>query len=146
MVIKRWDPFRDLIELPDTMSQILEGHFNHRLREDRPYRGMWVPAVDMCETEDQIIVRAELPGVDPEDMAVEIEDNQLILRGERRTLQDVKEENYYRIERSHGKFYRALYLPTPVEEDQIEAHYRHGILEIILPKIESARAKTIKVE
>lgn len=146
MVIKKWDPFSNMFDMPDSLEHILDEGFPRRITEDSRYRGAWVPVVDMCETDDKIVIRAELPGMDLKDMAVEIEDNRLVIKGQRRLQRDIKEDKYHRIERAHGKFYRSIRLPVSVEEEKIEAHYRSGILEIVLPKIEAARTRNIEVQ
>jgi HSP20 family protein len=105
----------------------------------------WSPAVDIFETADEIVVKAELPGMERKDIALNLENNVLTLRGERRFAKETKDENYHRIERSYGSFSRAFSLPTTVDEEQIRADYREGVLKIVLPKKEQVKPKQIRI-
>jgi len=106
----------------------------------------WRPAVDTYEEGNNIVIKAELPGVKKEDVSIDIKDNILTLRGERSSETEVKEENYYRKERSHGKFHRAFTLPDAVNPNNIEANYKDGILKITLPKSQEAKSKKIEIK
>ena len=127
------------------MDRIFEEGFG-RYRHPRAYSSVWAPAVDMCETENEIIVRAELPGIISKDLVVEVEDDHLVLRGERRLDKEAKDENYHRIERAHGEFFRALRLPASIKENEIQADYRNGVLSITLPKTEESKTRTIEIK
>jgi len=116
------------------------------MREEEISQGPWVPPVDIYETEDSLVFRAELPGVTKEDITVEVKDNTLTLKGDKRFEKDVKEENYHRVERAYGAFQRAFTLPGMVEQDKVKAKFKDGILEIVLPKAEKAKPKQVKVE
>jgi HSP20 family protein len=105
----------------------------------------WSPAVDIFETEGEIVVKAELPGMDRKDITLNLEKNVLSLRGERRFEKETKDENYHRIERSYGGFSRAFSIPATVEEENIRADYKDGVLKIILPKKEQAKPKQIRI-
>jgi HSP20 family protein len=105
----------------------------------------WSPSVDIFETEGEIVVKAELPGMDRKDIALHLENNVLSLRGERRFVKETKEENYHRIERSYGNFSRSFSIPATVDEEKIRADYKDGVLKIILPKKEQAKPKQIKI-
>jgi HSP20 family protein len=105
----------------------------------------WSPAVDIFETENEIVVKAEIPGIDRKDITLSLEKNVLNLKGERRFEKETKEENYHRIERAYGGFSRSFSLPATVDEEKIRADYRDGILKIVLPKREQAKAKQIKI-
>jgi HSP20 family protein len=109
------------------------------------HMAIWVPPVDIYETENEIVVRADLPGIDPNDIDIRIENNVLTIKGERRMQQEVKEENYYRGEAAYGTFNRSFTLPSAVDEDKINAEFRVGVLKITLPKKEQAKPKQIKV-
>jgi len=123
------------------MDQILDTFFGRA-----PAEVAWSPAVDVYETKDDIVVKAELPGVKPEDVEVSIVGDTLTLKGERRKEAEVREEGYYRIERSYGAFQRSLTLPSVVNAEKVKATYKDGLLEIKLPKKEEAKPKTVKVE
>jgi len=108
--------------------------------------GHWIPAVDIRETDDAMLVQAELPGIDKKDVKLEVKDRVLTISGERNYEKDVQEENIHRIERSYGKFVRSFSLPANVDTDRVDAAMKNGILEIRLPKKESARPKAITVK
>jgi HSP20 family protein len=105
----------------------------------------WSPAVDIFETEGEIVVKAELPGMERKDIALNLENNVLTVRGERRFVKETKDDNYHRIERSYGTFSRSFSIPATVEEEKIRADYRDGVLKIVLPKKEQAKPKQIRI-
>ncbi|GAB4249356.1 MAG: Hsp20/alpha crystallin family protein [Thermoleophilia bacterium] len=143
MAIVRWDPYREIMALQD--------EFNRALRRfgtgggETAGRESWMPSVDVVETKDALKLKAELAGMKPEDINLEVEDNVLTLSGERRFEEKVEEDKYYRIERRYGTFTRSLALPQNVDADKIEAHYENGILEVTIPKAEEAKPKKIAV-
>ena len=105
----------------------------------------WSPAVDIFETEGEIVVKAELPGMERKDITLHLENNVLSLRGERKFEKETKDENYHRIERSYGAFSRSFAIPATVDEEKIRADYKDGVLKIVLPKKEQAKPKQIKI-
>ena len=147
MAIVRWlDPFRDLSSIQERMNQIFEDALARSRGRDEGLRsGMWMPAVDIYENNDSVVVKAELPGVEKDQISVEVKDGILSLRGERKLEKEVKEESYHRIERSYGSFQRSFSLPVSVDQDKVTAHYRNGVLEVTLPKKEKAKPKQIQV-
>jgi HSP20 family protein len=146
MAITRWDPFRDLSILQERMNRVFEDAAVRGWKNDEPSATTsWSPAVDIYETDSEIMVQAELPGVDRKDIALQLENNVLTLKGDRRFEKETNQENYHRIERSYGGFSRAFTIPTIVDEDKIRADYRDGILKIALPKKEQVKAKQIKI-
>ncbi len=145
--LTRWDPFRDLSTLQDRIDRLF-GDALMRFRfpfGESVEGGEWLPAVDIVEKEDGIVLKADLPGIDPKDVEVQVENHTLTLRGERRQEKDVKEENYRRVERSYGSFVRSFTLPNTVDTEKIQAEYRNGVLELTLPKRAEAKPKQIKV-
>ena len=141
MAVVRWDPFRDLNVLQDRMNRLFEdaGH-------DEPAATTnWSPAVDILETSGEILVKAELPGLERNDIALNLEKNVLTLKGERKFEKETKEENYHRIERSYGNFSRSFSIPATVDEDKISADYKDGVLKIVLPKKEQVKPKQIRI-
>jgi HSP20 family protein len=126
MSLIRWDPFRGFNSAISTTS--------------------WNPSVDIFETENDVVVKAELPGMDPKSIDVRLENNVLLLKGERHFEKETKEENYHRVEREYGSFSRAFSLPMAVKEEKITAEYKDGILKIVLPKKEEVKPKTIRIE
>ncbi len=145
MAVTRWDPFRDLNLLQDRMNRLFDDA-GRGWRSDEPVSTTtWSPAIDIFETEGEIVVKAELPGLDRKDITVHLENNVLTLRGDRRFAKESKEENYHRIERSYGGFSRAFSIPMSVDEQSISADYKDGILNIRLPKKEQAKPKQIRI-
>jgi HSP20 family protein len=146
MAVVKWDPLRDLLSIQDRMNRL----FEQTLSRSRPDEGItastWSPAVDIYETPETIIMKADLPGLSREDIEIQIRENTLTLRGERRFAKDVQQENYLRIERAYGTFQRNFTLPTTVQQNKIRAVFRDGVLELSLPKAEEAQAKKIAIE
>jgi HSP20 family protein len=144
----RRDPLKDLAQLQDKMNRIFEDSFSLlRTGEGKELfaLGSWVPPVDIYETEDTIVLSAELPGMKKEDMSVEIKDNTLTIKGEREFERDSAAKSYSRIERSYGTFRRVFTLPHLVQQDKVKARYENGILEIVLSKAEEGKTTHIKV-
>jgi len=147
MALIRWDPFREMSGLQERMNRLLSD-FRTRapFGEEELTQGAWIPAVDIYETKESILLNVELPGVTKEDISLEVKDSTLMLRGEKKLEKDVKEENFHRMERAYGSFTRAFTLPSTVQQDKVKAKFRDGILEIVLPKAEEAKPKQIKVD
>lgn len=147
MAIVRWDPFRDLVGLQERMNRMFDESFRGagRSGEDWGLGGAWAPAVDIYEQDGNIVVKAELPGVDPKDVDVRVENNTLTLRGERKIDNEVKQENYHRVERSYGTFTRSFSLPSVLDQEKIKAEYKDGVLKVTLPKHEQAKPKQINI-
>ncbi len=143
MAILKWDPFKELQALQERIDQLFEESLRGR-GEIAP--ASWSPAVDIYETDDAIILEAELPGMNEKDIEVKIEDNVLTIRGERKFEEERKEENYYRMERFYGTFQRSFTLPSNVDTEKVKAEYKKGILKVTLPKKEQAKPKQIKIE
>ena len=123
MPLIRWDPFREM----DTMKE------------------SWSPSVDIFETESEVVIKAELPGMEAKDIEIKLENNVLMLRGDRRFEKETKNENYHRVERSYGNFTRSFSLPAFVDDSKVHAEYKNGLLRIVLPKKEQAKSKEIKI-
>lgn len=147
MAIVRWmDPFRDVMGIQNRVNRLFEELLTRgRGREEGLEAGAWIPAVDIYETDDDLVVKAELPGVEKDQIGVEVKGGILTLRGERKHEKEVKEENYYRIERGYGNFLRSFTLPTSVEEEKVSARLAGGVLEIHLPKKAEAKPKQVKI-
>jgi HSP20 family protein len=105
----------------------------------------WAPPVDIYEDGDNLVLKAELPGINPDDVEVRVENNTLYLKGERKFEKEVKEQNYHRVERSYGTFTRTFALPNSIDADKVAANYKDGVLTLTMPKKEEAKPKTIKV-
>lgn len=147
MAIVRWDPFRDLVGLQERMNRMFDESYRGagRSGEDWALGGAWAPAVDIYEHDGNIVVKAELPGVDPKDVDVRVENNTLTLRGERKVDNEVKQENYHRVERAYGTFTRSFTLPSVLDQEKIKAEYKDGVLKVTLPKREEAKPKQINI-
>jgi len=147
MPIVRWQPFRDLLATEREFDRLFREPFPPLFgqREGELSTRAWAPAVDIFETENSIVLKAELPGVDPKDVEVRVEDNTLYLKGERKFEKETKEENYHRIERSYGSFARSFVLPNSMDAEKVAAEYQDGLLTLTLPKREEAKPKTIKI-
>ena len=143
--MNRWDPFRDLNSLQERMNRLFNEAGRGGRSEEPSATTTWSPAVDIYETEGEIIVKAEIPGVDRNDISLHLENNVLTLKGERRFEKETKEENYHRIERSYGGFSRAFSIPAIVDEDKIRADYKDGVLKIALPKKDQLKPKQIQI-
>jgi HSP20 family protein len=147
MALIRWDPFREISTLQERMNRLFsEVARRSPVAEEEMVQGAWIPPVDIFETGDSIVIKAELPGISKEDITLEVKENTLTIKGEKKFEKDVKEESYHRVERSYGAFQRAFSLPGTVQQDKVKAKFRDGILEITIPKAEEAKPKQIKVD
>jgi len=146
MALVKWDPFREVTTLQERINRLFEDAFPRaRDREEDLSLGTWRPAVDIYEGETGVVLKAELPGIKKEDVSVEVKDNVLTIKGERKVDSEVKEKNYYRRERTHGSFSRSFNLQYAVNPDKIKARFKDGVLEIEVPKPEEEKTKQINV-
>jgi HSP20 family protein len=150
MAIVKWEPFRDLMGLQDRMNRLFEDSLRGWGRggaadEDWALGGTWAPLVDIYEQDGNLVLKAEVPGVDPKDVDIRLENNVLTLRGDRKIDSEVKRESYHRVERAYGSFTRSFTLPSVVNQERIQAEYRDGVLKVTLPKREEAKPKQINI-
>lgn len=145
MAVIRWDPFRDLVTLREKMNRLFEEAFTSRGEEKDLVASTWTPSVDIYETESDLVLTAEVPGIDENDVEIKIEDNTLTIKGDRNFEKETKEENYHRIERSYGSFYRSFTLPRNIDQDKIKAENENGILKVIMPKKPELKPKKVKI-
>lgn len=147
MAIIRWvDPFKELSAIHERMNQLFDETFPQaRGSEAVPAAAMWSPAVDIYESGDDIVVKAEVPGIGRDEIAVEVKDGMLALRGERKFEKEEKEENYHRIERSYGTFVRSFALPSSADAEKVQAALKEGVLEVRIGKKELAKPRKVKV-
>jgi HSP20 family protein len=145
MAIIRWDPFRDLITLREKMNRLFEEAASSRGEEKDLISSSWTPSVDIYETEHEVVLTAEVPGIDDKDIEIKIEDNTLTLKGERSLEKETKEENYHRIERAYGSFYRSFSIPNYIDAEKIKAEHEHGVLKVVMPKKQELKPRKIKV-
>jgi HSP20 family protein len=141
--ISRWEPFRGVTTLQDQLNRLFNEGFERAGEESS--LSAWAPAVDIYETEHELVVKADLPDVDPKDLDIRVENNLLTIRGERKFEKKVSEENYLRVERSYGSFARSFTLANTVNSEAIKAEYQNGVLTLSIPKREEAKPKQIKV-
>ncbi len=146
MAIVRWDPFKDFMTLRDRMNRMFEDMVDLSKGEDKDIMtSAWAPAVDIYETENEVVLSAEVPGVNEKEIEIKIEDGTLNIKGERRLEREAKEENYHRIERSYGSFFRSFSLPTYVDQDGIRAEYENGVLIVHMPKKPELKPRSVRI-
>ena len=141
MALVRWEPMRELNALQGEMNRMFNSFFDDDARQAR----RWVPAVDLIEREDSLVLKADLPGLREEDVSIEVRDNVLSISGERKSEHEQSENGYYRVERAYGSFSRSLTLPDGIDADKIEASFDSGVLEVKIPKPEERKPRRIQV-
>jgi HSP20 family protein len=147
MALIRWEPVAELNTIQNEMNRLFNAFF------DQPPTGRgggtpsrrWIPSMDLIETADHYVLRADLPGLSDDDVTVQLEDNVLTISGERNAQHEQNEEGYYRIERAFGSFARSLTLPDGVNPDGVEAHFDRGVLEIRIPKPEQKKPRNVQI-
>jgi HSP20 family protein len=148
MTLVRWEPFHNVLSAQDRMNRMFEGAFRGQpgpSEDDWALGGNWAPAVDIFEHEGNIVLKAELPGIDPKEVDIRVENNVLSLRGERKFASEVKREDCHRVERAYGTFSRSFTLPNVVDTEKIKAEYKDGVLQLNLPQKEEAKPKQISI-
>jgi HSP20 family protein len=143
MNLIRYNPFRELEEMTRSWS-LLPDVFTRFFEEPLAVRP-WSPSVDIEEKDNEIVVKADIPGVSEKDLEVRLENNTLTLKGERKFEKEDKQKGYHRIERGYGSFVRSFALPAAVDADKVQAHYKDGVLTVTLPKTEAAKARKVKI-
>jgi HSP20 family protein len=141
--LNRWEPFRGAATLQEQVNRLFGNVLEHSGEESN--LTSWAPAVDIYETEHELVVKADLPEVDPKELDIRVENNLLTIRGERKFEKKVTEENYLRVERAYGSFSRSFSLANTVNSEAIKAEYQNGVLTLTIPKREEAKPKQIKV-
>ena len=142
MAITRWDPFREVVSLQNRFNSL----FRDLNEADSPLTtAAFVPAVDVYEDEKKVMLKLEVPGIDQKDLDVSVENNTLTVKGERKFENEEKEENFHRIERRYGSFFRAFTLPSTVDTEHVQASYNAGVLKLELTKKPEAQPKQIKI-
>ena len=138
-------PFRDFEWMRRDMDRLWNSFFERgTLRSEEG--GEWLPSLDVAETKNEIVVKAEVPGLEPKDIDISLSDGLLTIKGEKKQEREEKEKNYHLVERSYGSFARSIRLPNEVQSDKINASYKNGVLKIVLPKSEEAKKKEIKIK
>ena len=144
--IVRWDPFKEVATLQDRMNRVFGEAWGRTHRPDEDYiSGSWMPAVDVRESKDALEISTELPGIEPKEVEVSVENGVLTLKGSRQFEKATEGETYHRVERAYGSFERSFSLPTNVDPERVQAVYRHGVLHLTLPKREEAKPRSISI-
>jgi len=145
--ITRWDPMRDMFGISERMGRLFEEVARRPLaRDEEDSLAVWAPAVDVRETADSLVLAVELPGIDPQNVEVAVENGRLSIKGERSFEKAVEGETYHRVERAYGSFERSFTLPSTFAADQIAATSKDGVLTLTIPKREEAKPRSIKVK
>jgi HSP20 family protein len=146
MAIVRWDPFRDVAALQDRINRIFSESFGTSREMNDEGSLDWRPPVDIYETADGFVLKVELAGVEKEDVSVEVKDNVLTLRGERLLDPEIKDDQYYRKERTFGKFQRSFTLQDSITPEQVKASFKNGVLTISVPRPTEEKVKQVTVD
>jgi HSP20 family protein len=150
MALVRWEPVRELNSLQSEVNRLFNTFFDSPTSTGRAGNGggvqRWLPAMDLVETDDHFVLRADLPGLSEEDVTIELEDDVLTVAGERKAEHEDKREGFYRVERSFGQFRRTLTLPDGVDADRIEAKFEKGVLEVRIPKPEQRKPRRVAIQ
>ncbi len=141
MAIVRWDPGREIDSLQSDMNRLFDGFFGSRAGNAR---SRWIPAMDLAETDENLVLRADLPGMSEDDVEIEVKDRVLNVSGSREAEHETSEEGYHRVERSSGSFSRSLTLPEAADPEKITAQFNRGVLEVRIPK--PAERKPTRIE
>jgi HSP20 family protein len=148
MAVIRWEPVTELNTLQNEMNRLFNTFFDQPAPTSRggvPGR-RWIPAMDLVETADHYVLRADLPGLPDEDVNIQLHDNVLTISGQRKAEHETQPEGYYRLERAFGDFSRSLTLPDGVNPDDVEAHFDRGVLEIRIPKPEQKKPRQVQIK
>jgi HSP20 family protein len=142
----RWDPFRDLVSIQDELNRLFGRTFTGGESMRPGAAGSWMPAMDVFETEGSFVAKLELPGIEPGDVDVAVEDHVLTVTGAREFSSEASEESYHRVERRYGSFTRSITLPQTADVDKVNASFDKGVLTIEVPKVERAKPKKIEIK
>ena len=145
MVHVKWEPFRDLMAMQDRMSRVFDETLSRIWKEEVPER-IWSPPVDILEKESEVVLKVDLPEVSQSDIEIKVEENNLIIQGERKFIKEGSHGNYLKIERPYGTFQRTFAIPRMIDLEGIKAAYKDGVLRIALPKRKEVHPKQILVE
>ena len=145
MAIVRWEPLRELGSLQNEMNRLFNTVFDTPPPGNGGTLRRWVPAMDLVETEDHFLLKADLPGLDESDVSIEVQDGTLTISGERKAEHESNEEGYYRVERAFGSFSRSLTLPKGVDADAVSASFDRGVLEVRIPKPAERKPRRISI-
>src|SRR5438067_12005701 len=145
MALIRWEPVRELNTIQSEMNRLFNTFFEGGPANGTTTQRRWLPAMDLVETQDEFVLRADLPGLDESDVNIELEDNVLTISGHRKAEHEERKEGYYRVERASGAFQRSLTLPEGVDPDGIKAGFDKGVLEVRIPKPEQRKPRKVTI-
>jgi len=143
--LRKMDPLRNFDRMTKEMDRFWDSFVPATLKRTDD-TGEWLPSLDVSETKNEIVVKAEVPGMDPKDIDISLSNGTLTIKGEKKQEREEKEGDYHLVERSYGSFIRSIMLPTEVKQDKINASYKNGVLKVVLPKSEEARKKEVKIK
>jgi HSP20 family protein len=143
MALVRWDPARELDTLQTDINHVFDTFFGERTANSASRR--WVPAMDLAETDDQLVLRADLPGLDKDDVNIEVKDGVLTVSGERKAEHEETKNGYHRVERAYGGFSRSLALPRGIDAEQVRAGFDKGVLEVRIPKPAERKSHRVQI-
>ncbi len=144
--LTKWSLLPTVSSLQSDMNRIFDRFFDGGILDSRTEIGMWLPPIDLSETADKVIVKVEVPGIDPKEIDISIQDNTLLIKGEKKEEKEEKGKNYYRMERRYGNFSRSIALPASIDANKVSAECKNGVLEITLQKKEEVKPKQISVK
>src|ERR671926_1022727 len=145
MALIRWEPAREVNSLQSEMNRLFNTFFGDAPAGEGGNFRRWVPAMDLVETEDHFVLRADLPGLTEDDVKIEFDDGTLTVSGERKAEHESKNEGYYRVERAFGSFSRSLTLPQGIDPEAVTASFNNGVLEVRIPKPEQRKPRRIEI-
>lgn len=145
MVHVKWEPFRDLMAMQDRMTRLFDETLSRIWKEEVP-RGVWSPPVDIMEKGNEVVLKMDLPEMNQNEIEIKVEENTLIIQGERKLIKESSDTSYLQIERPFGNFQRTFALPKGIDQEKIKAGYKEGVLRIVLPKKADSYPKQITVE
>ena len=143
LTVSRWEPYRDMLSIQNRLNRLIGDSVQAFSGPEGV--GSWVPPVDVVEEPERLVFRAEIPGVAKEDIDIKLENGTLTLRGEKKMEREVEGETAHRVERFYGSFTRSFALPTTIDADKIQARYKDGVLELVLPKADAAKPRRIAI-
>jgi HSP20 family protein len=147
MALVRWDPARELDTFQSDMNRLFDSFFGRReAANGNGYGRRWIPAMDLVETDEELVLRADLPGLDRSDIEIEVKDNTLTVAGERKAEHEKKGEGFHRVERASGRFSRSLDLPRGIDADSVSANFERGVLEVRIPKPEERKPTRVEIQ
>jgi HSP20 family protein len=141
----KWEPFRDLMVMQDRMTRLFDETVSRIFKEEMT-RTAWYPLVDIVEREREVLLKIDLPEINQDEIEIKVEADTLIIRGQRRLVKEMPEENYIQIERPYGNFQRTFALPKLIDREEIKATYKDGVLRVVLPRKKEVHLKQISVE